>query len=162
MDEPTTHHAECMYTFTIYYDQVLTNSSMNQNLPINTRSFSHTTTLSSSSPFRLSSNKNTNPNPNTKPHDNANDNDAYEPYYNEEEDHLSRYTPYKPKRQWPPDMTKLSPKHQFRLERKYRRRAALKFARPKWTKGTKLVQWGVIGCVFLSLVFGGFSVVFVV
>lgn len=47
-------------------------------------------------------------------------------------------------------MTKLSPKHQFRLERKYRRRAALKFARPKWTKGTKLVQWGVIFCMSLS------------
>lgn len=46
-------------------------------------------------------------------------------------------------------MTKLSPKHQFRLERKYRRRAALKFARPKWTKGTKLVQWGVIFCMSL-------------
>ena len=63
-------------------------------------------------------------------------------------DPLARYAPYKPKRQWPPDMTKLSPKHQFRLERKYRRRAALKFARPKWTKGTKLVQWGVIFCMF--------------
>ena len=43
-------------------------------------------------------------------------------------------------------MSKLSPKHQFRLERKYRRRAALKYARPKWTKATKLVQWGSIGC----------------
>ena len=56
------------------------------------------------------------------------------------------YSPYQPKRQWPPDMTKLSPKHQFRLERKYRRRAALKYARPKWTKLTKLAQWGAIGC----------------
>ncbi|THC92483.1 hypothetical protein EYZ11_008047 [Aspergillus tanneri] len=54
-----------------------------------------------------------------------------------------------PKRRWPPDMSKLSPKHQFRLERKYRRRAALKFARPKWTKATKLVQWGVIGFVLV-------------
>ena len=56
------------------------------------------------------------------------------------------YSPYKPKRQWPPDMSKLSPKHQFRLERKYRRRAALKYARPKWVKMTKIVQWGAITC----------------
>lgn len=56
------------------------------------------------------------------------------------------YSPHQPKRQWPPDMSKLSPKHQFRLERKYRRRAALKYARPKWVKATKLVQWGIIGC----------------
>ncbi|KAI9373834.1 hypothetical protein BJX61DRAFT_541402 [Aspergillus egyptiacus] len=59
------------------------------------------------------------------------------------------HSPYKPKRAWPPDMSKLSPKHQFRLERKYRRRAALKYARPKWTKATKLVQWGGIGFVLL-------------
>ncbi|KAL2005760.1 hypothetical protein VTN00DRAFT_10253 [Thermoascus crustaceus] len=65
---------------------------------------------------------------------------------------LPYYSPYKPKRQWPPDMSKLSPKHQFRLERKYRRRAALKYARPKWSKGTKLVQWGVIGFVLLYAV----------
>ena len=56
------------------------------------------------------------------------------------------YSPYQPKRQWPPDMSKLSPKHQFRLERKYRRRAALKYARPKLMKATKIGQWVVIGC----------------
>ncbi|ODM23252.1 hypothetical protein SI65_00841 [Aspergillus cristatus] len=94
------------------------------------RLFSQTPTIFSS-PFRLSSN-----NPNDA-HDFEEDLDPSDP--------LSRYAQYKPKRQWPPDMTKLSPKHQFRLERKYRRRAALKFARPKWTKGTKLVQWGIIG-----------------
>ncbi|KAL1999888.1 hypothetical protein VTN02DRAFT_3857 [Thermoascus thermophilus] len=65
---------------------------------------------------------------------------------------LPYYSPYRPKRQWPPDMSKLSPKHQFRLERKYRRRAALKYARPKWSKGTKLVQWGAIGFVLLYAV----------
>ncbi|KAL3446644.1 hypothetical protein BJX65DRAFT_112876 [Aspergillus insuetus] len=59
------------------------------------------------------------------------------------------YSPYKPKRTWPPDMTKLSPKHQFRLERKYRRRAALKYARPKWTKATKLAQGGAIAFVII-------------
>ncbi|PKY02619.1 hypothetical protein P168DRAFT_328641 [Aspergillus campestris IBT 28561] len=49
-------------------------------------------------------------------------------------------------------MRRLSPKHQFRLERKYRRRAALKFARPQWMKITKLVQWGVISFVLLYAV----------
>jgi len=63
------------------------------------------------------------------------------------------YSPYKPKRQWPPDMSKLSPKHQFRLERKYRRRAALKYARPRWVKMTKIVQWGAITFVILYGVF---------
>ncbi|KAG0160124.1 hypothetical protein PDIDSM_7651 [Penicillium digitatum] len=59
------------------------------------------------------------------------------------------YSPYQPKRQWPPDMSKLSPKHQFRLERKYRRRAALKYARPKFMKAVTLGQWVVIGFVIV-------------
>lgn len=96
-----------------------------------TRLFS--TTLSSpftnsavqkSSPFRLSSDK---PQPSL----------STDPDY---------YSAYPPKRQWPPDMSKLSPKHQFRMERKYRRRAALKYARPKFIKGVTLAQWIVIGC----------------
>jgi hypothetical protein len=62
-----------------------------------------------------------------------------------------RYSQYKPKRQWPPDMSKLSPKHQFRLERKYRRRAALKYARPKFIKGVQLAQWGIIGCGYSQI-----------
>ncbi|TQB69781.1 hypothetical protein MPDQ_001363 [Monascus purpureus] len=49
-------------------------------------------------------------------------------------------------------MSKLSPKHQFRLERKYRRRAALKYARPKWTKATKILQWGIIGFIIVYAV----------
>ncbi|KAJ5650801.1 uncharacterized protein N7484_004524 [Penicillium longicatenatum] len=57
------------------------------------------------------------------------------------------YSQYPPKRQWPPDMSKLSPKHQFRLERKYRRRAALKYARPKFIKMVTLAQWIIIGFV---------------
>ncbi|KAH8811594.1 hypothetical protein F5884DRAFT_281581 [Xylogone sp. PMI_703] len=48
--------------------------------------------------------------------------------------------PYKAKRLWPPDFSKLSPKHQFRLERRYRRRTKLKWARPKWTKAVKITQ----------------------
>jgi hypothetical protein len=54
--------------------------------------------------------------------------------------------PYKAKKSWPPDFTKLSPKHQFRLERRYRRRAKLKWARPTWTKAMKLAQWGSVTC----------------
>lgn len=54
--------------------------------------------------------------------------------------------PYKAKRLWPPDFTKIPPKHQFRLERKYKRRAKLKWARPRWTKGVKLVQMASVSC----------------
>ncbi|KAL9534607.1 hypothetical protein SMMN14_00303 [Sphaerulina musiva] len=69
--------------------------------------------------------------------------------------------PYQCKKTWPPDFTKLSQKHQFRLERRYRRRAKLKWARPNWTKGVKLAQWGsivfvcVYGVLFLDVGDGG-------
>lgn len=96
-----------------------------------TRSFSQTSAvrftssaIQNSSPFRLSADKHT-------------------PYPFPEDD---PYSQYPPKRQWPPDMSKLSPKHQFRLERKYRRRAALKYARPKFIKAVTLAQWIIIGC----------------
>ncbi|KAH8428215.1 uncharacterized protein LDX57_005918 [Aspergillus melleus] len=103
------------------------------------RQFSQTSPTFSS-PFRLSTNNG--------PAEHSSPSQAeYE--INDPNDPLSQYSQYKPKRQWPPDMSKLSPKHQFRLERKYRRRAALKFARPKWMKATKLVQWGVIGFVLV-------------
>ena len=55
-------------------------------------------------------------------------------------------SPYKAKRSWPPDFSKLTPKHQFRLERRYKRRVKLKWARPKWTKAVKLAQFGSIVC----------------
>ncbi|KAH1407820.1 hypothetical protein KXX51_006736 [Aspergillus fumigatus] len=102
--------------------------------PTLSRPFSHSAPVSSS-PFRLTSKPDTD---HTIPPEPPLDGEPA-PYY----------SPYKPKRQWPPDMSKLSPKHQFRLERKYRRRAALKFARPKWVKTTKLIQWGVIGFVLI-------------
>ncbi|KAG5299514.1 hypothetical protein I7I50_07058 [Histoplasma capsulatum G186AR] len=60
--------------------------------------------------------------------------------------------PHRAKRIWPPDVSKLSQKQQFRLERKYRRRAKLKWARPTWTKWTKLVQWAAIGWVMVYCV----------
>ncbi|OBT58368.1 hypothetical protein VE04_01441 [Pseudogymnoascus sp. 24MN13] len=56
---------------------------------------------------------------------------------------------YKAKRLWPPDFSKLSTKHQFRLERRYRRRSKLKWARPKWTKAVKIAQLGSI--VFVTV-----------
>jgi len=54
--------------------------------------------------------------------------------------------PYQAQKQWPPDFSKLHPKHQFRFERKYRRRSKLKWARPRWTKAVKLAAWGSCGC----------------
>lgn len=102
-----------------------------RSIPSALRPFSQTTlarfslsAVQKSSPFRLSSDKNT-------------------PFPFPEED---PYSQYPPKRQWPPDMTKLSQKHQFRLERKYRRRAALKYARPQFIKAVTLAQWVIIGC----------------
>ncbi|ELR07699.1 hypothetical protein VC83_03747 [Pseudogymnoascus destructans] len=56
---------------------------------------------------------------------------------------------YRAKRLWPPDFEKLSTKHQFRLERRYRRRSKLKWARPKWTKAVKIAQLGSI--VFVTV-----------
>jgi hypothetical protein len=53
--------------------------------------------------------------------------------------------PYRAKKSWPPDFQKLSPKEQFRFEKKFRRRNKLAWARPRWMKFTKLVQWGLIG-----------------
>ncbi|KAJ5779331.1 hypothetical protein N7457_007051 [Penicillium paradoxum] len=85
------------------------------------------TAATQDSPFRLSANK-TDSRPSLE--------DVY-------------YSQYPPKRQWPPDMSKLSQKHQFRLERKYRRRAALKYARPKFIKAVTLGQWVVIGFVIV-------------
>ncbi|KAM0721289.1 hypothetical protein Q7P37_003577 [Cladosporium fusiforme] len=68
--------------------------------------------------------------------------------------------PYKCKRTWPPDFTKLSQKHQFKLERRYRRRAKLAYARPNWHKMVKLAQWGsilfvaVYGILFMDVTDG--------
>ncbi|PLB35088.1 uncharacterized protein BDW47DRAFT_128414 [Aspergillus candidus] len=117
-------------------------SYVNQTRPITTTQstlFSSSSPISSS-PFRLNSNNTTTP-PTNPEHDTPDSEYASD-----------KYAPYKPKRTWPPDMRRLSPKHQFRLERKYRRRAALKFARPQWMKITKLVQWGVISFVVLYAV----------
>jgi hypothetical protein len=52
--------------------------------------------------------------------------------------------PYPANRPWPPDFNNLSSQHRFRLERRYRRRTKLKWARPNWKKGVTLAQWGSI------------------
>lgn len=62
--------------------------------------------------------------------------------------------PYRAKRRWPPDFSQISSKHQFRLERRYRRRTKLKWARPGWNKGVKLAQWGSI--LFVTIYGVGF------
>ncbi|RWA08295.1 hypothetical protein EKO27_g6813 [Xylaria grammica] len=42
---------------------------------------------------------------------------------------ISAHLPYKPKKVWPPDFSKLSEKEQFRFERRYKRRVKLAAAR---------------------------------
>lgn len=101
------------------------------------------TSSNSSSPFRLSSSR-------TQRREQETQTDEYDEKVLQDGGE-GYYSPYKPKRQWPPDMSKLSHKHQLRLERKYRRRAALKYARPRWVKFTKLAQWGIIICAFLFI-----------
>lgn len=59
------------------------------------------------------------------------------------------FNPYKALKPWPPDFTRLDLKYQFRLERRYRRRAKLKYNRPGWIKGVKLAQWGICLCEYL-------------
>ncbi|KAJ5101674.1 hypothetical protein NUU61_003896 [Penicillium alfredii] len=113
-----------------------------------TRLFTSSTVQNSPSPFRLSSNKDK-PSPTS---DSTTSSSSYSSSLPPEDFSDVYYSPYKPKRQWPPDMTKLSPKHQFRLERKYRRRAALKYARPKFMKTVTLAQWVVIGFVAIYAV----------
>lgn len=62
--------------------------------------------------------------------------------------------PYKAKNPWPPDFEKLSDKHQFRLERRYKRRAQLKWARPNWMIATRLAQYGLsIGVATYAVLF---------
>ncbi|KAI1454159.1 hypothetical protein F4805DRAFT_334584 [Annulohypoxylon moriforme] len=48
--------------------------------------------------------------------------------------------PYKLKKVWPPDFSKLSEKDQFRFERRYKRRLRLATRRPRWDKFVKLAQ----------------------
>lgn len=53
---------------------------------------------------------------------------------------------YKARRPWPPDFALLSQRDKFRLERRYRRRAKLKGARPRLQKAASIAQWSGIVC----------------
>lgn len=60
--------------------------------------------------------------------------------------------PYRTKKVWPPNFTNLSPQSQLRFEKKYKRRLALVYARPRWNKAVKLAQLAtVIGSQSLSV-----------
>jgi hypothetical protein len=61
--------------------------------------------------------------------------------------------PYRARKKWPPNFKNLHPKHQFRYEKTYRRRMKLKYARPTWTKATKIVQWTLIYGVLFYWIF---------
>jgi hypothetical protein len=66
-------------------------------------------------------------------------------------DHLTHVeSPYPLRKVWPPDFTKLPPQSQFRFEKKYKRRLALKAARPRWDKAVKLTQYASITSTALS------------
>jgi len=55
-------------------------------------------------------------------------------------------TPYKAKKIWPPDFTKLSPQEQLRFEKRYKRRVRLMGMRSRWIKFTKIAQVICITC----------------
>ncbi|GJD04304.1 hypothetical protein ColKHC_13129 [Colletotrichum higginsianum] len=52
--------------------------------------------------------------------------------------------PYRTKKVWPPNFTSLSPQSQLRFEKKYKRRLALVYARPRWNKAVKLAQLATV------------------
>ncbi|KAF3071274.1 hypothetical protein GL218_00879 [Daldinia childiae] len=63
-------------------------------------------------------------------------------------------SPYKPKKIWPPDFSKLSQKEQFRFERRYKRRVKLATARPRWDKIVRLAQlFSVTSVLIYSVLF---------
>ena len=65
----------------------------------------------------------------------------------------AKNNPYKAKKIWPPDFEKVAPKHQFRFERKYRRRAKMKYTHEKWNDGVKIFTWvGVTGMLLRTRV----------
>lgn len=61
--------------------------------------------------------------------------------------------PYRARKRWPPDFNDLDPKQQFHFEKTYRRRAALKWARPTWTKSIKILQQTLITFTVIYFVF---------
>ncbi|KAK8165643.1 hypothetical protein BKA80DRAFT_271844 [Phyllosticta citrichinensis] len=61
------------------------------------------------------------------------------PYYN------IYKNPYRAKRLWPPDLSKLSWRDQVHFDRKYRRRLKMVSTWPVWNRRVKLAQWLILG-----------------
>lgn len=61
--------------------------------------------------------------------------------------------PYRARKQWPPDFRDLDFKKQFHFEKTYRRRAALKWARPTWNKSIKILQQTLITFTLVYFIF---------
>lgn len=62
---------------------------------------------------------------------------------------------FRAKKLWPPDFGTLTPKEQFRLERKYRRRSKLKYTSEKWIRWVTIFQmWMILGESRMSRVGG--------
>lgn len=58
-----------------------------------------------------------------------------------EEDIKPYISPYKAKKSWPPDFSKMSEQQRFRLERRFRRRGKAVSLRPDWVNKVTLAQW---------------------
>jgi hypothetical protein len=60
---------------------------------------------------------------------------------------------------WPPVFADMTTREQFRLERKFRRRSKLKWARPVWNRNLQMVQWGttifIVGYCTLAVDWSG-------
>ncbi|PHH53405.1 hypothetical protein CFIMG_001575RA [Ceratocystis fimbriata CBS 114723] len=62
---------------------------------------------------------------------------------------------YPAKKEWPPDFKQLTPQLQFRLEKKWKRRAQLASSSPAQTKRLKLLQYFAITFVIFYVFFFG-------
>ena len=65
--------------------------------------------------------------------------------------------PFRAKKEWPPDFSKLHPKHQFRFEKRYRRRAKLRYLPPNWVRGVKIAANSSVVCSCALFPFPDFS-----
>ena len=68
-----------------------------------------------------------------------------------------RNNPFKAKKEWPPDFSKLHPKHQFRFEKRYRRRAKLRYQNPNWIRGVKIAANSSVVCSCALFPFSRFA-----
>lgn len=54
---------------------------------------------------------------------------------------------FRVKKKWPPNLSELTDRQNFRFERKFKRRLRLKSIKPQWQKWTKIAQWSMISFV---------------